>query len=129
MGLVEEHIGLTNGIMSGELTRNSVENEIKRIESKYGAEAFNHFKVEKRSAPWTQKDLDDLEIQSASGAGSKEFYLYMAEVSDYVHKSSKLHESSTLKKIIDFMSINWWKLVLVILGISAFVWICHQIIG
>ena len=41
---------------------------------------------------WDKKYLDNLEIQAASGACSKEFYLHMADVADYVYGKTGSNE-------------------------------------
>jgi len=112
MSLVKEHISLTNGILSGKISKADVETAMDRIEKEYGESAFNLYKVEKKPAPWTQGDLDDLEIQSASGACSKEFYLYMAEVSDYVHRNGNKNKIFAFgEKILKFIIKNWLKIL------------------
>lgn len=118
MGLIEEHIKLTDGIISGKMDRECVEKEMKRIESEYGTGSFNSYKVQKKSAPWTKKDLDNLEIQSASGACSKEFYLYMAEVSEYVYGKNKKSGGHNLFK---FVAKNW----LIIIGVIIFIFVIY----
>ena len=118
MGLIEEHLKLSERIVSGKMTRADVERELCRIELEYGSNAFNYYTVKKKQAPWTQKDLDELEIKSASGAGSKEFYLYMAEVSEYVYKAKKKHGLLGLfERIIKFVAKNW----ILVVGIILFV--------
>lgn len=122
MGVVEEHVKLTNKIMAGELTYNQVKNEIDRIESQYGEDSFGSYKVKKTSAPWSMKDLEDLEVQSVSGACSKEFYLYMAEVSEFVYKKNKnIGLIGRIEQILKFIAKNWL-IVLVIIGVVILIW-------
>lgn len=119
MGLIEEHIQLAKKIVGGELSKTLVIEEINRIEKEYGEDAFNSFVVKKKSSPWTQKDLDDLEMQSASGAGSKEFYLYMAEVSEFVHKKDKRQGFfAVIECGLKFIARYWLKILCTVLIIA-----------
>jgi hypothetical protein len=88
-GLIGEHSRLTNNIILGKYDRNKVQEEIDRIEQKYGKSSFISYHPIRKEPPYTKKDLTDLEIESAAGACSKDFYLYMAEVSEYVHNNKK----------------------------------------
>lgn len=123
MGLVEEHIKLTNGIVSGELNREQVATEINRIESEYGEDSFDSYAVKRKNAPWTKYDLEDLEVQSASGACSKDFYLYMAEVSEYVHRSNdKRGLFGSIEKVIKFIAKNWLAILIFIAFVALVIW-------
>lgn len=121
MELVNEHINLTNKILAGELSKEDVKLEIDRMENEYGESAFNLYKVSKKDAPWTQRDLDDLEVQSAAGALSKDFYLYMAEVSDFVHRKNKKNKWITKVEDITRWIAKHWLIVLIVIGLVAFV--------
>lgn len=85
MGYIEEQITLVNKIVKGEIKKSQVERELERMESKYGKECFNSYPVKRKLKPWTKEYLDELEMLSCSGASSKEFYLYMSEVSDEIY--------------------------------------------
>lgn len=76
---------LTSKILTGEMRYADVEEALNRIAMQYGEDCFNSFPVERKEKPWSEKDLEELGNLSACGAGSREFYLYMAEVSDYVY--------------------------------------------
>lgn len=93
---------LTSKILKGEMRYPDVEKELDRISMQYGEDCFNCFRVERKEKPWSEKDLEDLGILSACGAGSREFYLYMAEVSDYVHsqKATKRKRGKLILYII-----------------------------
>lgn len=130
MSLVNEHISLTNGILSGKLSKSGVASEIDRIEKEYGESAFNLYKVQKKDAPWTQSDLDDLEIQSASGACSKEFYLYMAEVSEYIHKKNcKNIVFAFIENVVKWIMKNWLIITAMIVFVAIIVVLLSKIVG
>lgn len=79
-------------ILKGEMSVSEVEKELERISEEYGEdESFNCYKVRRQPKPWNEETLEKLEILSASGAGSKEFYLHMAEVAEevYAQKAKK----------------------------------------
>lgn len=85
----EEQNNLVMKILKGEVHKTDVERELDRIEKQYGKECFNGYVVKKRPMPWGNDYLSELEILSASGAASKEFFIHMAEVSDYLHERGK----------------------------------------
>ena len=91
MNGIDEQIKLVSKILSGEISKMEVAKELKRISETYGEECFNSYEVKRKPKPWTEQNLKELEILNASGAGSKEFYLYMAEVSEevYAQKAKK----------------------------------------
>ena len=125
MNLVEEHIKLSNGILAGDLSVEQVKNEIARIEKEYGTDSFDSYKVKKKSAPWTEADLDDLEIQSASGACSKEFYLNMAEVSEFVHKKYKKNGwIGCITSFLKFVAYHW---LIILFCVGLFILFCWGI--
>lgn len=86
MGAVEEQIRLVSKIVNGEIHRPEVERELDRIAKQYGEDCFNSYVVTRKPKPWSKEYLEELRALSVRGAGSREFYLYMAEVSDEVHK-------------------------------------------
>jgi hypothetical protein len=92
MGYLEEQIDLTSKIVRGKIKRPQVERTLAQMEEKYGERCFNSYPVDRKEKPWSKDYLSELELISGSGASSKEFYLYMSEVSDYVyaHKSRKI---------------------------------------
>lgn len=84
MNGINQRVKLGTKILRGEINKAEAVKEIERISEQYGEDCFNSYEVKRQSKPWTEKELKELEILSASGAGSKEFYLYMAEVSEEV---------------------------------------------
>ena len=86
--LLEKHVELTNDIVYGRTTVKEVRNRIKEIIDEYGPNSFDSFSVNKDKfpKPWTKDTLRELELLSASGACSIEFYLFFAQVADEVYK-------------------------------------------
>lgn len=84
MSGIEEQIVLTSQILKGKIGCDDVEKELDRISRQYGEECFNSYTVKRKPKPWKEEDLKELQILSASGAASKDFYRYMAEVSEAV---------------------------------------------
>ncbi len=82
MSGIEEQIALTSQILKGEIGRADVEKELDRISREYGEDCFNSYTVKRKPKPWKEEDLKELQVLSASGAASKDFYRYMAEVSE-----------------------------------------------
>lgn len=94
----KERIKLVSKILNGEIRKADVAKELERISNQYGDGCFNSYEVKRQSKPWGRKNLKELEILSASGAASKEFYLHMAEVADKVYaRESNIKKA---KKII-----------------------------
>lgn len=114
MSGLDEQINLVSKIMKGEIDRSGVEQELNRISAEYGDDSFNSYTVKRMPKPWTDKELKDLEVLSATGAASKEFYLYMAEVSEAVYAKK------ILKKIIMIGAGTFILILLVIVSIVVF---------
>ena len=87
MGHIDEQIILVSKIVNGEIKRFEVEAELLRMEKKYGSDCFNSYPVKRKQKPWSKEYLNELEVLSSSGASSKDFYLYMSEVSDEIYKN------------------------------------------
>ena len=81
----EEGLELVSKMLRGEIGKAEVAKEIERISEQYGDDCFNSYEVKRQPKPWTRKSLEELEILNAAGAASKEFLLYMAEVSEEVY--------------------------------------------
>lgn len=94
MSGIDEQVDLAYKILNGKIKKVDVEKELERISKKYGDNCFNSYTVKRKPQPWSEKDLKDLGNLSASGAASKEFYRYMAEVSEQVYA-----QKATRKKI------------------------------
>ena len=83
---IDEQINMVNDIINGKINRKQVERKIDQMIHKYGKDSFDSYPVKRKDkSEWNEEHLHELENLSNSGASSIEFYLYMAEVSDYVH--------------------------------------------
>lgn len=87
-------IDFANKVKNGEYTFTQAEAELDRMGECYGENAFLAGNVTRKDPPWTMEDLDDLYMEAIAGAGSREFFNYMAEVSDVVY--SKKHRTKRL---------------------------------
>lgn len=108
---VEEQVELVSLILNGHISYDEVRKKLDDISIQYGDGVFNSYEVKKKPKPWTESDLRELEILSASGAGSKEFYLYLSEVSDYIKKQK------SKKKIVTMAIIGFAVLATIIVTI------------
>ena len=80
---------LVDKLRKGEASKEEIREDINRICHEYGEEAFNSYRVTKHMPPYSEKDIDELQVLAASGAASKEFFEYWAEVNDYVKLGTK----------------------------------------
>lgn len=117
MSAIQELIELKSKILSGEISIQSVKAELERISRQYGEDSFNGYKVNRKPKPWSKADLDELNILCSAGAGSKEFFLYMAEVSDYVYSQKKSSKPNSVKKKSLGICIGCIAAIVVVIGI------------
>lgn len=82
---------LVSNIMRGKCRKKKVKAELERIEAQYPDERFGFHVPERKQKPWNKEYLKDLEELFYCGASSKEFILYMAEVSDNLFFRKALH--------------------------------------
>ena len=84
---IKDQIDMSLDIYYGRTTLQEVKEKIKEMKQKYGNECFNSYKLEKEKfpKPWTKQTLNDLNVISASGASSVDFYLFFATVADEVY--------------------------------------------
>ena len=54
--------------------------ELDQMEREFGETTFLPGTVTKKSRPWTRADLEHLRFKAAAGAGSRDFFEYMAEM-------------------------------------------------
>ena len=123
---IDEQIKLAERIVRGELKKSEVEKELQRISEEFGDDCFNSYKVIRKPKPWNKKDLDELEVLSASGASSKDFYLYMAEMSEAVYSETKKNNT---KKIILLVIILAVAVVASIVFFMRFPFECGHVIS
>ena len=89
MGYASDQVDLVSKIVKGELKQQKVVEELDEMEAKYGKECFNSYPVKRKPKPWSMEYLKELERLSSSGASSREFYLYISEVSDDIYRKRK----------------------------------------
>jgi hypothetical protein len=80
---------LVDKLMKGDISKEEVREAINGILQKYGEGAFNSYRVTRHMPPYSEKDIDELKVLAASGAASKEFFEYWADVNEYVRLSAK----------------------------------------
>ncbi len=83
---------LMSDIIDGRFTVNDVKEIIEKLSEHFKPEEFvytNHsFNTPKK--PWSDKTLHYLEMLGLSGENSKEFFICLAEVSDFTKKKRRL---------------------------------------
>lgn len=82
-------VAFARKVKNGEYTLAQAEEELDRMEARYGEEAFLSGSVIRKEPPWTMEDLESLDREVTAGAGSREFLHYMAEVSDAVYSKKR----------------------------------------
>lgn len=70
--------------MAGVYTADQAKEELDQMEQEFGDLAFLPGKVTKKPRPWTRADLEDLRLEAAAGAGSRDFFAYLAEMGEEV---------------------------------------------
>lgn len=96
----EEQVKLVSKILKGEIRQEKVMEELDRISKQYGNECFNAYAIQKKPKPWNKDYLDELELLGTSGASSKDYYLHLAEVSDYLRDLEKSKKSKVIGVIL-----------------------------
>ena len=86
---VEAKLNFIRNAMAGKYTPAQAKVELDRIEREFGKMAFLPGTVTKKPRPWTRADLEHLRFKAAAGAGSRDFFEYMAEVGYAVNKNNK----------------------------------------
>ena len=84
MSAFDEQTKLINDIMNGRTSYDKVKQTLEHIENEYGENSFIDYKAEKKEKPWTKDDLYKLYDLCIAGVSSKDIFLYMAEISDYL---------------------------------------------
>lgn len=80
-----EIFDLVRKITSGKCTHAQAERELNRIEEQYTSSVFTYYPPKRKETPWNKAYLVELANEFYCGASSKDFILYMAEVSEKVH--------------------------------------------
>ena len=89
MDAFDEQINMIHDILDGKLSKEQTKVKIDEISKKYGDNNFTHYDLVKKDKPWTRADLDELHKICITGVASKDVYLYMAEISDYLKAKKK----------------------------------------
>lgn len=82
-------VDLARKLRDGAYTLTQAEAELDRMEKDYGESAFLAGSITRKEPPWTMEDLEDLHMEVTAGAGSRELFHYMAEVSDAVYRKKR----------------------------------------
>ena len=75
--------------MKGAYTAEQATAELDRMEREFGDLAFLPGKVTRKPHPWTRADLEDLRLEAAAGAGSRDFFAYLAEMGEEVTRTER----------------------------------------
>lgn len=103
-------------IIEGKYTLKEVQKKIKSFEAEYGNEFFSDYDIKIKEKPWDKEYLDELKIKGMTGMASKQFYLHVAEVSEYVHDNCSKKEIH--KKIYRNMKIGAVVGILIVIVIT-----------
>ena len=85
-----ELCGIAARIANGTYTRKDVKNKLDALERAYPEETYMVYPVARKEKPWNLAYLKELETLFYSGAASREFLEYMAEVSEDVYRAKRL---------------------------------------
>ncbi|HRU95834.1 MAG TPA: hypothetical protein P5092_00130 [Ruminococcus sp.] len=85
-------------IIDGKYTLNEAKQKIRTFEEQYGADFFVSYDIEKKDKPWDMAYLKELKLKGMTGSNSKQFFLHLAEVSEYVHANDGTSHSKGDKK-------------------------------
>lgn len=86
MDNIQARINFVHNVMKGRYNHTEAKAELDRMSQVYGESAFSIGKVIRKPKPWTMADLEDLERDFMASASSREFFDYMAEMSEYVYR-------------------------------------------
>ena len=89
MDSIQARIDFVHKVMDGKYSRAEAEAELNRMEQLYGEDAFSIGKVVRKPKPWTMEDLEELERDFMASASSREFFRYMAEMSEEVYRKKR----------------------------------------
>lgn len=108
-------------IIDGKYTLKEAKKKICEFEEKYGSDFFVSYDIEKKDKPWDMEYLKELKLKGMTGMSSKQFFLHLAEVSEYVHANADTSHSKGDKKkyiIAGIIAAIIIALVIVILFLS-----------
>ena len=75
--------------MNGDYTAEQAQAELNQMEREFGELTFLPGTVTKKPRPWTRADLEDLRFEAAAGAGSRDFFAYLAEMGEEVNRTER----------------------------------------
>ena len=75
--------------VNGAYTADRAEAELDRMEREFGDLTFLPGKVTRKPRPWTRTDLENLRLEAAAGAGSRDFFTYLAEMGEEVNRTER----------------------------------------
>ena len=105
----EERWNLCDNVAHRKMSYKQTLNKINELERKYPNEdIFTRFSIDKKDkSEWDEEYFDKLNNLCMSGAGSKEFILHMAEVSDYLKQKENIPKqiASILAGVISIIAI------------------------
>lgn len=86
---IQARVNFVQCVMDGKYSCAEAEAELSRMQKEYGEHAFAPYCVEPKPKPWTFEDLKLLERKFMAGAASREFFSYMAEMSEEVYRKKR----------------------------------------
>ena len=92
-------------IIDGKYTLNEAKQKIRAYEEQYGTDFFADYEIEKKDKPWDMEYMKELKLKGMTGMASKQFFLHLAEVSEYVHANADTSHSKGDKKRFIFAGI------------------------
>lgn len=87
---IDELADLVREIVKGKCSVDQAKAELHRIEEAYPDERFLDIVPERKDKPWSMAYLKDLKELFFYGSVSKDYILYMAEVSEEVYRIKKI---------------------------------------
>ena len=81
------------GIADGTYSRKAVRKKLDALERAYPEESYMVYPVTRKEKPWDAAYLKELKELFYSGAASREFLEYMAEVSEEVYRAKRLRRT------------------------------------
>lgn len=80
---------LVNDIIEGKVSKEIVASRIDMLKKSYGDDIFPSINFQKEQKPWNNAYFSKLKMMNITGAGSEEFLLHMAEVSEEITARKK----------------------------------------
>lgn len=110
-----ELCGIAAAIAGGTYTQKDVKRELDKLEHAYPEESYMVYPVTRKEKPWDMAYLKELDELFYSGAASREFLEYMAEVSEEVYRPKRLRHAIVYMVLVltacAAVTVLIWKLV------------------